>query len=188
MAYKDINLLPDKVVKDRKTRERTNMIILLSVLIVVTALSLLLIPINQMTELEASKKQYEQKIEKMLEIETLEKQLEVAQRNLLIRQKVIEAIQREEQDILFVLEQIEKITPKDLKFVSLTISGDTVNISGVTQSDVVIADFIRSMKMLNLFEDIFVPGITGHFKPNEEQSQEDKQFTLSAVLRKKNSE
>jgi type IV pilus assembly protein PilN len=183
LLTKDINLLPTEIIDDRKSRERTNLIILLSILITVTAFSLLLIPYNQLLRLEGKKRHLKESISRLSNITAVEKKLEEEKGKLVFRKKVLSMIETEEYDILLVLEKIEKLIPEDIFFLSLTTSGNKLTISGAAKNKEAVADLIHSMKELNIFEDVFVPSIIGVQTGVEEDQAGIKNFTMNCTIK-----
>ena len=60
-----------------------------------------------------------------------------------------------------MLLSIEGRIPSAMRISSISVSGEIVTITGIADNDVVIADFIYGMKRLSIFEDTFVPSISG---------------------------
>ncbi|NLY44104.1 MAG: PilN domain-containing protein [Clostridiaceae bacterium] len=160
MIAKDINLLPYRIIKQRKSRDRTKLIILLSVLIAETTFSLLLIPYNEIVQLEARKRYLEDSITKIGNVEDIEKEIQLEQRKLDMRQAVLSVVEQEDYDILAVLEQTEELMPGEVFFLSLTTSRSGVTIAGIAENELVVAELIRNMKKVPFFEKVFVPSIT----------------------------
>ncbi|WHH59660.1 PilN domain-containing protein [Petroclostridium sp. X23] len=187
MVVKDLNLLPQRVIKQRKSRERTNLIILIAIFVAVSAFSLLLIPFNEMLQLKSKKEFLQQSMPELQKVLESEKQLALEQEKLKLRMNVLNTIQTQELNILEIIESTEKVIPDDLFLMSLAVSGDSVNITGVAKSDVVVADFIRSMRQIGLFDKVFVSNVKGNQaakQGNADQgTDETYQFNMSCTLK-----
>ncbi|MGE4282255.1 MAG: PilN domain-containing protein [Clostridia bacterium] len=184
---KDINLLPPIVIRQRKSRERTKLIILLSILAVVSIFSLMLIPLNEIFRLEA-KKEYLQHsmfgVQDVLEDENI---LADEQDRLELRMKMLNAVQTQDVNVLNIIQKTEELIPGELFFMSLTVTENNVNIAGVARSEVAVADFIRSMRQLGLFDKVFVSTMKGN-RPTLESSVEgtnivNYQFNMNCTLK-----
>ncbi len=180
MTNKDFNFLPEEITKAQKNRQKINLVILLSILFVVTAFSLLLIPYNEIKRLEGVRDDYERKIQNVIAIEEVERNLSFEERRLEVRQELMYLIEEEEKPMLFFIEKIEETIPVDVSLNAISISANSIQVRGVAKSDIVLANFIRNMKETGLFEGVYGPS----FNTSESRDDESRvNFTVECLLR-----
>jgi|LSQX01.1.fsa_nt_gb Tfp pilus assembly protein PilN len=158
---KDINLIPKDILKQRRGREQTRVLLLVLILIVFLSLSILLIFYNQSMQMGRRIIQLERDIEALPDIQRYEKAHEYYTDFIDYLNNVTIEIDKVDFDILNMLLSIEGRIPSAMRISSISVSGEIVTITGIADNDVVIADFIYGMKRLSIFEDTFVPSISG---------------------------
>jgi Tfp pilus assembly protein PilN len=140
-----------------------------------------------MLQLKSKKEFLQQSMPEMQKILINEKQLGLEQEKLELRRNVLKMVQSQELDILNIIENTEDIIPDELFALSLSVSKDSINISGVAKSDVAVADFIRSMRQTGLFEKVFVSSVQndGSYNQNTNDMENDKnyKFNMNCTLK-----
>lgn len=184
MIIKDINLLPPDILNLRKRKKRANVFILLTILMVLTMFSLLLIPYKELTQLEQQKRDLQENIFGMSNVVGNDKLLSIAKNKVDSRKKFLDQIEKDH-NILLILEQIEKLMPTDMFFLSISTTENNLFISGIAKNDIVLADFIHSMKALNIFKNVFVPSIS-EIEENIGENNEKvvtKKFIMNCIIK-----
>ena len=190
MIVKDINLLPVEIINARKSIERTRLILLISVLIVVCIFSFMVVNYTEILGLKERKTQLTDLIKQAREIEDVENVVAADTALLYLRQNVLSVVEDSGDNTLEILEEIESLMPKKLFFLNMSFSKDSITLSGVAASNIVVADLIKSVKDLGIFEDVFVPSLTSQGKglldievTEEEKKEQPVSFSMNCTLK-----
>lgn len=178
MISKDFNFIPYEIIKVQKSRQKANMIFLLAILFVVSALSLLLIPYNQVKRLESQKAAYEAGIESIKDIESYERLLTLENQKLTLYKSFLGQVTDNEKVTIEMLETIEEVIPKEAFLTSVTVTETSLTLGGNAKSNLILADFIRSLKLTGLFDDVFLPSLDTGI-----QSTEGIDFSLDCTIK-----
>ncbi len=176
---KDFNFVPYEILKQQRSKNKINLIVLVSILIVVLAFSLLLIPYTELKNLEAKKVFFETSIQSTAKIDDIVKLISIKQVLLAVKEDVLEQIEQNESDLILVLEELEKALPEDTYIQAISFSEKGIKLSGVARSDVVLANFIRSLKHTGLFEEVYVPGYSG----GSDGLEDNVTFTVDCMIK-----
>ena len=148
-----INLLPHRELKRAARRRQFN--IMLGIAVAAAALTVVLghslIAARQSGQ-EARNTYLEQEIAKLDEQIGEIKKIREQTQALLERKQIVETLQSNRTEVVHLFDQMIRLLPEGLYLKSFKQTGDTINISGYTQSSARVSTLMRSLEDSPLFE------------------------------------
>ncbi len=155
----EINLLPEKVKKQKKIQMLYTYFILLGIVIVVVLIGIVWLQIQKIAEIDKEIKKIEAESaslkDKIAEVKKFNEMEEVYNK----KKAILDRLLSEQSYWTRVLDDIGELIPPDMWLKSLRYSkskqeGDVIEISGFAMSRVVIADFIKKLEDKNNIMDL----------------------------------
>lgn len=185
---KDINLLPESVLEQRRFDEISRLTSLALAGFLAIALSVLTIPFGKSITLEIEKTRLVKRIDETSAVEELEKKVSASREVLKSRQDYISWINKSDTVIAAIFASFEKIIPKTLfltevaqrtvEIVDKDKNKESVRVifvKGLAESKDGVADFQNSLVKSALYEDVFIN------KMEEQDIRTEKNMEVSRV-------
>lgn len=157
---KEINFIPVFVIEERKRIARMIRVAIITAVITLAGFAIYFLPDIQISILKDTLRNYDTELNYLDDIKKIERKLKEVETKLTNKKKILEEINKEEVDIIFLIDKLSSARPPNVILTYLSIDKNKeVNVSYIVNNPVEATQLVNNLINLNIFEKVELPSI-----------------------------
>lgn len=157
---KEINLLPQFVIKQKNELKRIIIITITTIALTLFGFAIYYTPQLKLLSLSVKLKGVNEEIEFMSDAKQLKDKLDSTQAILDKKNGILKEIDADDVDIVPLLDKLTKATPENVRLSFLNVNGkNDISADYVIHNPIELNDLINNLKKLDIFKDVQTPNV-----------------------------
>ena len=157
---KEINFIPDFVIKENQNKARLIMVAVGTVVFTLMAFAVYFIPEVRLSILSIQNENMNTEMKFLEDVKEIKNKLENLEARVDKKKKALEDISRNEVDVVLLMEKLTAAAPQNVSLTFFSVSGpENINVQYIINNPVEASNLVDNLRKLDIFERVEMPSI-----------------------------